>query len=112
MQSDPLEERYAIEFFFKLGKNVTQIYGMLQTSFGAFCINRASVFELHKRFKEGRVYQRDDKRCGRIKEARTPGVIGQRVRGRVTMLRFLREFRNGFLRNRPALFKSGQWLFH
>ena len=36
---------------------------------------------------------RDDERCGRRKEVRTPQLIGQRVRVRVTMLRFLREFR-------------------
>ena len=40
------EERYAIKFRFKLGKNdATETYGMFQTSFGASCINRASVFE-------------------------------------------------------------------
>ena len=35
-------------------KNATETYGMLQTAFGASCMNRASVFEWHKRFKEGR----------------------------------------------------------
>ena len=30
------------------------MYGMRQTAFGASCMNRASVFERHKRFKEGR----------------------------------------------------------
>ena len=30
MQSDTLEERYAIKFCFKLGKNATEMYGMLQ----------------------------------------------------------------------------------
>ena len=54
MQSDTLEEQYAIKFCFKLGKNATETYGMLQTAFGASCMNRASVFEWHKRFKEGR----------------------------------------------------------
>ena len=34
-------------------KNTTETYGMLQTAFGASCMNRASVFEWHKRFKEG-----------------------------------------------------------
>ena len=43
MQSDTLEERYAIKFCFKLGKNATETYGMLQTAFGASCMNRASV---------------------------------------------------------------------
>ena len=43
---DTLEERYAIKFCFKLGnKNATETYGMLQTAFGASCMNRASVFE-------------------------------------------------------------------
>ena len=60
---------------------------MLQTPFGASCMNRASVFEWHKRFKEGRESVRDDKRCGRSKEVNRPELIGQRfrVRVRVTM---------------------------
>ena len=72
-----LEERYAIRFCFKLGKNATETHGMLQTAFGASCMNRASVFEWHKRFKEGRESVRDDERCGRSKEVRTPELIGQ-----------------------------------
>ena len=40
-------------------------------------MNRASVFEWHKRFKEGRVTVRDDERCGRSKEVRTPELIRQ-----------------------------------
>ena len=50
---------------------------MLQTAFGASCMNRASVFEWHMRFKEGRESVRDDERCGRSKEVRTPELIGQ-----------------------------------
>ena len=38
---DTLEERYAIKVCFKLGKNATKSYGMLQTAFGASCMNRA-----------------------------------------------------------------------
>ena len=87
---DTLEERYAIKFCFKLRKKSTETYGMLQTAFGASCTNWASVFEWHKRFKEGRDSVRDDERCGRSKEVNTPELIGQRVRVsfRVTMLRF------------------------
>ena len=40
-------------------------------------MNRASVFEWHKRFKEGRESVRDDERCGRSREVRTPELIGQ-----------------------------------
>ena len=73
-REDTLEERYAIKFCFKLGKNdATETYGMLQTAFGASCMNQASVFELHKRFKEDRESVRD----GKSKEVRTPELIGQ-----------------------------------
>ena len=61
-REDTLEERYAIRFCVKLGKNATQTYGMLQTAFGASCMNRTSVFEWDKRFKEGRGSVRDDER--------------------------------------------------
>ena len=40
-------------------------------------MNRASVFEWHKRFKGGRESVRDDERCGRSTEVRTPELIGQ-----------------------------------
>ena len=63
---------------------------MLQTAFGPSCMNRASAFEWHERFKEGRKSVRDDERCGRSKEVNTPDLMGQRVklRVRVTVLRF------------------------
>ena len=80
MQSDTLEERYAIKFSFKLGKNATEKYGMLQTAFRPSCLNRASVFEWHKRLKEGRESVRYDERRGRSKKVNTPELIGQRVR--------------------------------
>ena len=87
---DNLEERYAIKFCFKLGKNATETYGMLHTAFRPSCMNRTSVFEWHKRFKEGRESVMDDERCGRSKEVNIPELIGQklRLRLRVTMLRF------------------------
>ena len=85
-REDTLEEQYAIKLCFKLGKNSTETYGMLPIAFGSSCMNRASVFEWQKRFKEGTESVRNDERCGRSKEVNTPELIGQRVR--VTMLRF------------------------
>ena len=76
-REDTLEERYAIKFCFKLGENATETYGMLHTAFRPSCMNRASVFEWHKRFKEGRESVKDDERCRRSKEVRTPELIGQ-----------------------------------
>ena len=87
-REDSLEEWYAIKFCFKLGKNSAETDGMIQTAFGPFCMNGAAVFELHKRLKEGRESVRDDERCGRSKDVNTLELIGQRVRVRVTMLRF------------------------
>ena len=104
VRQDILEERYAIKLCFKLGKNATtETYEMLQTAFRPSCMNRASVFECHKRFKKSRGSVRDDDRCGRSKEVRTLELIGQRVRVRLTMLRFYGS---------SALFKSGQQHFH
>ena len=87
---DNLEEWYAIKLCFTLGKNAIETYGMLQTAFGASCMNQAWVFEWNKRFKEGRESVRDDESCGKSKEVNRPELIGQtvRVRVRVTMLRF------------------------
>ena len=85
---DTLEERYAMKFCCKLGKNATKTFGMLQTAFQPSCMNRASVFKWHKRFKEGRESVRDYERCERSKEVNRPELIGQRFRVMVTMLRF------------------------
>ena len=79
MQSDILEEQYAIKLCFKLGKNPTETYGMLRTAFGASCMNRASIFEWHMRFKEVRESVRDDEKCGRNKEVNGLELIGQRL---------------------------------
>ena len=89
MQSErehTLEERYSIKFCFKLGKNATETYGILQSDFEQSCMNLASVFERHKIFKEGRETVKDNERFRRSKEVRTLELIGQKVR--VSMLRF------------------------
>ena len=66
-----------MKFCFKIRKNdATETYGILQTAFRPSCMNRASVFAWHKRFKEGRESVRDDERCGRSKEVNRPELIG------------------------------------
>ena len=69
VREDTLEERYAIKFCFTLGQNATKTYGMLQTAFRPSCRNRASVFEWHKRFKEGWESVRDDERCVGVRKS-------------------------------------------
>ena len=68
-RGDTLEERYAIKFCFKHGKNVTETYGMLQTAFQPSGMNRASVSEWHKRFNEDREFVRDEERCGGLRKS-------------------------------------------
>ena len=72
-------------------------------------MKRASVSEWHKRFKEARESVMDDERC-RSKEVNTSELIGQRVRVRVTILRF-KGVQKRFRGKRPALFKSGSIAF-
>ena len=60
---------------------------MLHTDFTTSCMNRESDFEWLKRFNEGSESVRDEERCERSKSIKTPELIGQRFRVRVTMLR-------------------------
>ena len=53
---------------------------MIQTAFRQSCMNRASVFECHKIFSEGRESVRDDEKRGRSKKVNRPEMIGLRVR--------------------------------
>ena len=51
---------------------------MLQAAFQPSSMNRASVFEWHKKFKESRESVSNDGRCGRSKEVNRPELIGQK----------------------------------
>ena len=75
--ANTLEERYAIKFSFKLGKNATEMYGMLQRAFGAPCMNRASVFACHKRFKEGRSLWGTVRGVGGVKKSIHPSWLAK-----------------------------------
>ena len=61
---------------------------MLHTAFGRSCMNRASVFEWHKRFKEGSESVRDDERCGRSKVVNTPELIAKGLGLELGLLRW------------------------
>ena len=47
-RQDTLEKLYAIKLCFKLGKNATETYGMLQTTFQPSCINLSGIRDLRK----------------------------------------------------------------
>jgi hypothetical protein len=48
----------------KLGKSTTETHAMLREAIGEHSLSQKAVFELHSRFKAGRVSVEDDKRSG------------------------------------------------
>ncbi|UYV78357.1 hypothetical protein LAZ67_16001064 [Cordylochernes scorpioides] len=66
-----LEQRYAIKFCVRLGKNATETFQMLQKAFKDECISRSQSGKWHKAFKEGREEVADEPRSGRPTTART-----------------------------------------
>ncbi|GFW18654.1 protein GVQW3 [Trichonephila clavipes] len=66
-----LEQRYAIKFCVRLGKNATETFHMLQEAFKDDCISRSKSGKWHKAFKEGREEVADEPRSGRPTTART-----------------------------------------
>ncbi|UYV70267.1 hypothetical protein LAZ67_7002330 [Cordylochernes scorpioides] len=66
-----LEQRYAIMFCVRLGKNATETFQMLQKAFKDDCISRSQSGKWHKAFKEGWEEVADEPRSGRPTTART-----------------------------------------
>ena len=58
------EQRINIKLCAKLGKSASKTLLMLSQVYGDFCLKRTTVFEWHKRFKEGREDVNDDDRPG------------------------------------------------
>ncbi|EGI61317.1 FLJ37770-like protein [Acromyrmex echinatior] len=59
-----LEQRYAIKFCVRLGKNATETFQILQEAFKDDCISRSQSGRWHKPFKEGREEIADEPRSG------------------------------------------------
>ncbi|UYV82242.1 K02A2.6-like [Cordylochernes scorpioides] len=66
-----LEQRYAIKFCARLGKNATETFQMLQKAFMDDCISRSQSGKWHKAFKEDREEVADEPRSGCPTTART-----------------------------------------
>jgi transposase len=71
MHDKRLEQRINIKFCAKLGKSASETLQLLKEAYGAAAMKKTSVFEWHKRFKEGRDDVKDDQRSGRPKTRRT-----------------------------------------
>jgi hypothetical protein len=71
MSNRLLEQRINIKFCAKLGKSASETLQMLTEAYGADAMKTSSIFEWHKRFKEGREGVKDDERTGCPKTHRT-----------------------------------------
>jgi hypothetical protein len=69
--SDRLLEQCIIKFYARLGNSVSATPQMLTEAYGADAVKESSVFEWHKRFKEGREDVKDNERTGHLKTHRT-----------------------------------------
>ena len=48
---------------------------MIKTAYGETFMSRATMFRWHKKFQEGREEVRDEERCGRERDVRTPDLV-------------------------------------
>ncbi|XP_053667320.1 protein GVQW3-like [Anopheles marshallii] len=74
-----IEQRYAIKFCFRLGKNTSETFAMLQEAFKDECLSYSQVKKWYKAFKEGREAVADEPRSGRPVTSRIYENV-QRVR--------------------------------
>jgi len=63
MSDKSLEQLINIKFCVKIGRSASEALALLTAAYGEYAMKKLSVFEWHRRFKEGRDVQ-DDPRSG------------------------------------------------
>jgi hypothetical protein len=53
MSDKNLEQRINIKFCMKSGKSASETVALLTVAYGEYTMKKSSVFEWHRRFKEG-----------------------------------------------------------
>ena len=71
------EQRICIKFCFKIGKTATETYQLLQQAYGEDAVGRKPVFDLFRRFKEGRTSVEIDPRSRRPSTSRNEEIIAK-----------------------------------
>jgi hypothetical protein len=64
---------------YKIGKSASETLALLTVAYGEYAMEKSSVFEWHRRFKEGREDVKDVTRSGQSKSQRTDANV-DRVR--------------------------------
>jgi len=70
-----LEQRINIKFCVKIGKSASEMLALLTVVYGEYAMKKLSVFEWHRRFKEGREDVQDNPRSGQPKTQRTDANV-------------------------------------
>jgi len=70
-ETDVKEERVVIKFCCKVDFSDTKTVEPIQKAYSDAALSRTTIFEWHKRFREGREPVKDDKRTGRPTTSRT-----------------------------------------
>jgi len=75
MNDKNLEQQINIKFCVKIGKSANETLALLRVAYGEYAMKKSSVFEWHRRFKEGREDVQDDPRCEQPKMQRTDANV-------------------------------------
>jgi hypothetical protein len=78
MSDKSLEQQINIKFCVKISKGASETLALLPVVYGEYAMKKSSVFDWHRRFKEGRDVQ-GDPRSGQPKMQRTDANV-DRVR--------------------------------
>ena len=103
-REDTFEERYAIKFCFKLGKNMACVRLLFDH---LAWIEHQYLSGIRDSMKSGSLW-RILRSVGRVRKS----IQIDWPKGQGYYVEVLREFWKRFCWKRPALFKSGQWHFH
>ena len=71
------EMRHAIQFCVRLDESPSTTYAKMQQAYGDQCLSKSTVFEWHKRFREGRTTAADDPRSGRPSTSTSQEIVAR-----------------------------------
>ena len=74
-EMDVKEEHVAIKFCCKVDSSATRTVELIQKAYGNVALSRITIFEWHKRFREGRDSVKDNESSGRPTTSRTDDNI-------------------------------------
>ncbi|UYV71021.1 hypothetical protein LAZ67_8001448 [Cordylochernes scorpioides] len=72
-----IEQRYAIKFCFRLGKNASETFAMITEAYKEDTLSRAQVFRWFNEFKNGRESVEDMERSGRPSTSRVEETVAK-----------------------------------